>query len=65
MGKRRMEVYPYKIYNRGDWSDNSALWTKQLRQELKLSDSNDGVFYMDIGSFMQFFSDVQVCFIKE
>ncbi|CAK83679.1 unnamed protein product (macronuclear) [Paramecium tetraurelia] len=49
----------------GDWGQDSPLWTPQLRQELKLDKEDSGVFYMDVGSFMQQFRDIHICHIKQ
>ena len=42
-----MDVILIIIY-RGDWSDNSSLWTPELKKELKVSKNNEGIFFMDI-----------------
>jgi calpain-15 len=31
---------------KGDWSDNSRLWTPELKQQVGLKATEDGVFYM-------------------
>lgn len=36
----------------GDWGYDSKLWTNELRKELKLDEDDNGVFYMDLGSFV-------------
>ena len=37
-----------EVWN-GDWSDNSSLWTDQLRQELEWHDKrDDGIFYLSV-----------------
>lgn len=40
----------------GDWSDNSPLWTQELREELEFVNSDDGSFWMTIDDFKQYFS---------
>lgn len=37
----------------GDWGYDSNLWTNELRKELKLDEDDNGIFYMDLGSFVQ------------
>lgn len=49
----------------GDWSDNSDLWTDQLKKKYKLMNRNDGVFYMDILDFKKFFGDVEFGYYED
>lgn len=49
----------------GDWSDNSPLWTPDLKSALGYSNSNDGVFFMSFEHFLEYFTDVQICRIHD
>jgi len=40
----------------GDWSDNSKLWTPQLKKELNYVDANDGSFWMSFDDFQKCYS---------
>ena len=40
----------------GSWSDHDSRWTPSLRAEVgSVYDPNDGVFFMDVASFQQYF----------
>ena len=40
----------------GDWSDNSPLWTPQLRQMYNVQkDKDDGIFYIPFDEYLQQF----------
>lgn len=36
---------------KGDWSDKSDKWTKELREDLKADDADDGIFWMPFSNF--------------
>jgi hypothetical protein len=46
---------------KGDWADDSPLWTAELRNQLKVNIRNDGIFYMAYKDFLKFFMDAQIC----
>eukprot|EP00054_Salpingoeca_dolichothecata_P008770 m.49733 g.49733 ORF g.49733 m.49733 type:complete len:845 (+) comp17946_c0_seq3:46-2580(+) len=46
----------------GDWSDSSPLWTAELREELKVSTADDGLFWMSFEDFLKYFASLNVCF---
>ena len=50
---------------KGDWSDESYLWTSQLKQQLHYADDDDGVFYMTYNDFVKYFSDLQICYYHD
>ena len=51
-----------KLEWRGDWSDNSALWTPALRTTLNEGHgADDGKFWMSFGDFIDYFGNVDVC----
>mmetsp|Transcript_8610 Transcript_8610/g.8569 ORF Transcript_8610/g.8569 Transcript_8610/m.8569 type:complete len:676 (+) Transcript_8610:23-2050(+) len=49
----------------GDWSDNSDLWTPELKQELGWSNVNDGTFWMAYDDFADYFSNVTICRVHD
>jgi calpain-15 len=49
----------------GDWSDNSSLWTPELRAKLNVEKKDDGSFYICYEDFLKYFSDVQICHIHD
>ena len=49
---------------KGDWSDKSALWTKQMIETVKPSFQNDGTFWMSFKDFTANFERVKVCKIR-
>lgn len=40
----------------GDWSDQSANWTPELKKTLNYTDSEDGTFWMSFVDFCHYFS---------
>lgn len=46
---------------RGDWSDNSFKWTKELRDEYDAHVKEDGIFFMPIKNFKRNFQEVDIC----
>ena len=50
---------------RGKWSDSSDLWTDALREQVSnalgdADDDNEGIFYMDIDSYVANLSETQI-----
>jgi calpain-15 len=43
---------------KGDWGDDSELWTPKLMQELNQTDKDDGTFWMCLDDFCHYFSRV-------
>ena len=51
---------------KGDWSDDSYLWTPELRKQLNFKkDGNDGVFLMNYKDFCKYYSDLQICYFHD
>ena len=50
---------------KGDWSDDSSLWTPQLKAEVKFENKNDGIFYMSYEDFSKYFTDIQICRVHD
>ena len=49
----------------GDWSDNSSLWTEEMKQEVNpILDEDDGTFWMSFEDFISNFAQVDVCRVK-
>jgi hypothetical protein len=50
---------------KGDWSDNSPLWTPQLRKFVQYSSfKEDGIFYMSFEDYLKYFAISYICQIK-
>eukprot|EP01022_Parablepharisma_sp_SALTPOND_P024933 TRINITY_DN5629_c0_g1_i2.p1 TRINITY_DN5629_c0_g1~~TRINITY_DN5629_c0_g1_i2.p1 ORF type:complete len:1130 (+),score=51.26 TRINITY_DN5629_c0_g1_i2:173-3562(+) len=45
----------------GDWSDNSPLWTSELRRKLRHVSKDDGTFYMKLSDFYSIFTYSGIC----
>lgn len=45
----------------GDWSDNSPLWTDELKQNLGWTSEDDGTFWMNFDDFKKYFTAVTIC----
>jgi hypothetical protein len=52
---------------KGKWSDESTVWTEDLRKMLNYKQYNrrDGTFFMDFEDFKKYFSDIQLCLYKD
>lgn len=46
---------------KGDWSDNSKLWTPDLKQKLGWTDANDGLFFISLNDYLSHYSNTSVC----
>lgn len=47
---------------KGDWGDNSPLWTKRLKHKLGLvENTNDNTFFMSFDDFCNVFRELYVC----
>ncbi|CAG9329557.1 unnamed protein product [Blepharisma stoltei] len=54
-----------KIDWNGDWSDGSAEWTAAMKRELNpVFDEDNGNFWMNFDDFIQHFSTLNVCRVK-
>ncbi len=45
----------------GAWSDKSDKWTDQLRRELSVENSDDGVFYISYEDYMNYYRSTTIC----
>lgn len=56
----------------GDWSDNSGLWTEDIKRQVRqklgegtCSSKNDGEFFMEFSDFIRFFGDVNIAMVDD
>jgi hypothetical protein len=45
----------------GPWSDNSSLWTDDLREELGSTAEEDGVFFITYSDYVSHFATTSIC----
>ena len=50
---------------KGDYSDNSPLWTEELKQEFGYVKADDGTFWMKFSDFDKYFNDLVAVFYKD
>jgi len=46
---------------KGDWSDASDKWTDSLRNQLKVVQEDDGVFFMSYDDYYKHYGETQIC----
>ena len=44
----------------GDWSDESDLWTPELREQLDVNEKDDGLFWMCLEDMNKYFGRIQL-----
>ena len=49
----------------GDWSDESDLWTPELKEELKWEKTDDGRFWMSLKDFCRNYDEVVICHVHD
>lgn len=47
---------------KGNWSDQSNLWTSELKSKYNIVLRDDGIFYMDLDDFFRYFNDIEICY---
>jgi hypothetical protein len=52
----------YKEWN-GDWSDNSPLWTEEIKNLIEYKNDDDGTFFMSYSDFLTIFEATSICFM--
>ena len=53
---------PWGSYEwKGDFSDDSPLWTNELRKLVNFQSKDDGIFYMKIEDFLKYFPYTFIC----
>ena len=45
----------------GDWSDGSYKWTDEFKKKVGLVEKQDGIFWMSLEDFIQFYTTTHVC----
>ena len=51
---------------KGDWGDESDLWTDRLKEECDLQvNNNDGLFWICYDDFLEFFQIIDICYYQE
>jgi calpain-15 len=50
---------------KGEWSDQSASWTPELRKQLQMENKDDGTFYMSYDDMLKYFTDIQICKVHD
>lgn len=51
----------HKEWN-GDWSDESDLWTDELKEELEMSAANDGIFFISLDDYIENYNGTSYAF---
>lgn len=53
---------PWGHYSwKGDWSDDSPIWTPQLREMLMPHGASDGVFWISFDDVLRYFDCIDIC----
>ncbi|XP_033333621.2 calpain-D isoform X1 [Megalopta genalis] len=53
---------PWGHYSwKGDWSDDSSIWTLQLREMLMPHGASDGVFWISFDDVLKYFDCIDIC----
>ena len=47
---------------KGDWSDNSTIWTPELKKQLGWTDAEDGLFFISLNDYISHYRATSVCF---
>ncbi|ERL93813.1 hypothetical protein D910_11099 [Dendroctonus ponderosae] len=49
---------------KGDWCDNSTLWTMNLRSELMPEGPQDGTFWISFNDMLKYFDCIDICKVR-
>ncbi|XP_037822631.1 calpain-D isoform X1 [Lucilia sericata] len=49
---------------RGDWSDDSDLWTEELRESLMPHGASEGVFWISFEDVLNYFDCIDICKVR-
>ncbi|XP_069976804.1 calpain-D-like [Penaeus vannamei] len=53
---------PWGHYSwRGDWCDDSSVWTQELREKLMPHGADDGVFWISFQDVLKYFDCIDIC----
>lgn len=53
---------PHGLYEwKGDWSDDSPLWGPEEKAQVKLSEDEDGIFFMSMDDVFKYFRNLEIC----
>ncbi|XP_055710187.1 calpain-D [Phlebotomus papatasi] len=56
---------PWGHYSwRGDWSDDSPLWTDELREALMPHGASEGVFWISFEDVLKYFDCIDICKVR-
>ncbi|PSN37268.1 Calpain-D [Blattella germanica] len=56
---------PWGHYSwKGDWSDDSPIWTPQLREILMPHGASDGVFWISFEDVLKYFDCIDICKVR-
>ena len=48
----------------GDWSDNSLLWSQEMRELLMPLGASDGIFWIGFNDFLRYFDSIDICKLR-
>ena len=61
-------VYLFRLRNpwskgewSGKWSDRSPLWDEKTKNQVKFDDKEDGIFFMEVDDFFNYFTNIDIC----
>lgn len=49
----------------GDWSDKSTKWTPQLKEQLKVIDEDDGIFFICYEDYMNYYRSTTIAKVHD
>ncbi|XP_030753307.1 calpain-D-like isoform X2 [Sitophilus oryzae] len=49
---------------KGDWSDNSSLWSRYLKEELLPDGPQDGTFWISFNDVLKYFDCIDICKVR-